>query len=254
MALLTEEVLKEIKLYDFDSVSLPIFNKKFDDKIIGRVIKLSNIRNLSKNYSHEKGFDLPIDESWCNAIKEQNSSKYKFLKYHVSRQFRFTMADSCHINGIRTKDGMKYWTETEVNNLITSIKEAIDYYKCEIMPIILSEKLEIKFNEFDIANKDQVTRNVISLSKNSILNGIGKCFSYEGGFILPLSILMKQAIRTQNKDNADYLQYHNSRDFRFVQENNKISGLRTKDSMRWWTNEETDEFIRLINLSIESIH
>ena len=75
MALLTEEVQKKIKLYDFDSVSLPIFNKKFDDKIIGRVIKLSNIRNLSKNYSHEKGFDLPIDENWCNAIKEQNSLK-----------------------------------------------------------------------------------------------------------------------------------------------------------------------------------
>ena len=52
MALLTEEVQKKIKLYDFDSVSLPIFNKKFDDKISKK--KDSLIGRRAINDSNDK--------------------------------------------------------------------------------------------------------------------------------------------------------------------------------------------------------
>ena len=247
----------EITLYPYEKIQLPLFDRNYMVEIVNKVIELSKKNkyfiNLSRNYSYEGGFNLPLDENWINAIKQQNNSKFSILQYHSNREFRFTMADSSIVNGLRTKDGLKYWTIIEVENIKKLIKQAIDFFAYEIKPIILSENDEINFNEFDINLKMKVSRKVIELSKDTILDGINISFSHEGGFTLPLSILMRDAIRAQNQENSNYLKYHYVRDFRYIDNNEKISGLRTKDSLRWWTNEEINEFIKLINLSIASI-
>ena len=69
---------------------------------------------------------------------------------------------------------------------------------------------------------------------------IKKNYSEEGGFILPWYELKSQMIDYYEKNNLnnlfDLLDYHVSqRDFRFIEKNNEIIGLRTKDSLMCWT-------------------
>ena len=85
-----------------------------------------------------------------------------------------------------------------------------------------------------------------------------KNYSAEGGFILPWYELKSQMIDYYEKNNLnnliDLLDYHVSqRDFRFIENNNEIIGLRTKDNLMCWTIDEVQKLKNLINLVIEFI-
>jgi hypothetical protein len=71
--------------------------------------------------------------------------------------------------------------------------------------------------------------------------------SYEGGFNLPLTY------EWYKKDliNKEYLKYHDSRQLRFVKDHNinKIIGLRYKDGINYWNDDE----LQTLKESIEKI-
>jgi hypothetical protein len=85
-----------------------------------------------------------------------------------------------------------------------------------------------------------------------------KNYSAEGGFILPWYQLKLQMIYYYEKNNLknliDLLDYHVSqRDFRLIENDNRIIGLRTKDSLMCWTIDEVQKLTSLINQVIEFI-
>jgi hypothetical protein len=72
---------------------------------------------------------------------------------------------------------------------------------------------------------------------------IGENFSSEGGFELPITAIWLNKLR----DNSIFVNYHNARQLRFVQNNNNLVGLRFKDNIVSWSTEE-------INLITDILH
>ena len=81
----------EITLYPYEKIQLPLFDRNYMVEIVNKVIELSKKNkyfiNLSRNYSYEGGFNLPLDENWINAIKQQNNSKFSEETYDCWFQF-----------------------------------------------------------------------------------------------------------------------------------------------------------------------
>lgn len=73
----------------------------------------------------------------------------------------------------------------------------------------------------------------------SIHGHLNQCHSAEGGFTLPLTSSIKDAVYDE-VNNCDLLKYHNCRSFRFIEKCNKIIGLRCKDTLRYWTDHERE--------------
>ena len=46
---------------------------------------------------------------------------------------------------------------------------------------------------------------------------------------------------TLNLKNKQYLKYHDSRQFRFISDNNKLTGLRCKDEINYFTVDEVNK-------------
>ena len=88
---------------------------------------------------------------------------------------------------------------------------------------------------------------VYEVIKNCNLDKLGSDPSYEGGFNLPLTYEWF----IKDLDNKEYLKYHDSRQLRFVKDNStyKIIGLRYKDGINYWTENE----ILLLKESIEKV-
>ena len=103
--------------------------------------------------------------------------------------------------------------------------------------------MEIIFSKgINETSKDKFVSEVI---KNCNLNGLRSDPSCEGGFNLPLT----KEWYIKDLNNKEYLKYHDSRQLRFVTNHriNKIYGLRYKDGINYWTNNE----LQILKESIE---
>ena len=123
--------------------------------------------------------------------------------------------------------------------------------------MILSLKNEILFeHQFSKNSKDIIITNVIGYVNNSpeltILGNLGQCYSAEGGFTLPLTDDIKNAVHAEVQ-NYDLLQYHNCRSFRFIERDKKIIGLRCKDGLRFWTETERMLLNNIINFVMRDL-
>lgn len=117
----------------------------------------------------------------------------------------------------------------------------------DIAKIYEFEKIELI--PFDFKHKEIIMTAVVDKDSNLRTN-----YSYEGGFTKDWDVNFKNKMIKYYEDNnfemkKDLLNnYHNHvRDFRFVIENDQIVGLRTKDSLIYWTEEEAFSFKELIN-------
>jgi len=93
------------------------------EEIASKVCKKLRERGIeiSVNYSHESGFELPLTQEWLDDLKFTNKSNC--LKYHSSRQLRFnTDSESKRVVGLITKDSICYWTEAEVELVVNEIE------------------------------------------------------------------------------------------------------------------------------------
>jgi len=93
------------------------FARELKSSIVKRVIAAATgLPGLRENYSAEGGFELPLTADWLRAIRTQDPhGGARFLKYHGSRQFRFTSATASPelIGGLYTKDATRWWTTAE---------------------------------------------------------------------------------------------------------------------------------------------
>ena len=116
----------------------------------------------------------------------------------------------------------------------------------------LSPQNEIIFETpFSENSKNKIVTNVLNYVNSSpeinILKDLDQCDSAEGGFTLPLTNDMKNAVRAE-VESYDLLDYHNHRSFRFIERDNKIIGIRCKDGLRFWTETERMLLYDIINL------
>jgi hypothetical protein len=105
--------------------------------------------------------------------------------------------------------------------------------------------------------KDKLINEVININEQSkIFDCLSICNSYEMGFVLPLTDKIKNLIRVENVNYYNLLKYHGSRSFRFTHERDTeefIIGIRCKDELRYWTPNEKNKLLNLIENAIESI-
>jgi hypothetical protein len=79
---------------------------------------------LCVDWSYECGFNLPLTDFWLK--KDYGEISNKIIQYHGSRQLRFYFSlDNKLVTGLRYKDGIKYWTEDEVEILLNGVNEVI---------------------------------------------------------------------------------------------------------------------------------
>ena len=101
-------------------------SSSFKEQLINNVINVIKLKNLipdiSKNYSSEEGFELPLTEKW---FKTNFINKDIALKYHSSRQLRF-IDDGNVIRGLRFKDDCNYWSDEELYILYNEIQKFIN--------------------------------------------------------------------------------------------------------------------------------
>lgn len=120
----------------------------------------------------------------------------------------------------------------------------------------LSLTNEILFETPFLENsKNKIITNVINYVNSSqinILKNLGQCHSAEGGFTLPLTDDMKNAVRAE-VESYYLLDYHNDRSFRFIERDNKIIGIRCKDGLRFWTETERMLLNNIINFNIRGL-
>jgi hypothetical protein len=122
---------KSTKLIVLDinnKLNLPLFPVDMKETVMNKVLDFAEnntlLSNLTKNYSWEGGFELPLTSEWIDAINNQNESYSIYLKYHNSRDFRFTITGE-QIDGIRVKDNMRCWSTEEKDELLRLITLAI---------------------------------------------------------------------------------------------------------------------------------
>ena len=107
-----------------------LFDKTFDfDKreLVAKTVqnKLEyQLPNLGINWSWECGFELPLSGTeWVN--KDYGKLLNSIIKYHNSRQMRFHTLGDKLIDGIRFKDGIKYWSDDEVKLIVSTVNQVI---------------------------------------------------------------------------------------------------------------------------------
>ena len=121
------------------------------------------------------------------------------------------------------------------------------------MTLLLESDHTISIKPFNENKKDDVIKLVIRLAIGTILDGLTINYSAEGGFELPLTSEWTMAISEQNSSNSSLLQYHSMREFRFICNNSIIDRLYTKNSMRWWTSNEKQQFKILLELAVTMV-
>jgi len=104
---------------------------------------------------------------------------------------------------------------------------------------------------FALDKREQIATQVVN-KLSQYLPGLQVDCSYESGFNLPLTQVWLK------KDYGEYLnqiiKYHNSRQlrFRFSLDNKLVTGLRFKDEIEYWSNDETTILLDTINKVILS--
>ena len=109
-----------------------------------------------------------------------------------------------------------------------------------LTPVVVTR---IHFSKsFDEKYKDEIVDKLIDLCN---IPGMKPDPSFEGGINLPLTTEWYQA-ELQNKK---YLNYHDSRQFRFISQYGKVSGMRCKDEINYFSDKE----INKIKICMEEI-
>jgi len=99
---------------------------------------------------------------------------------------------------------------------------------------------------FDEKYKDEIVDKLIKMCN---IDGMQRDPSFEGGINLPLTTSWYQ-VELQNKH---YLDYHDSRQFRFISQYGKISGMRCKDEINYFTDEEINKIKKCMETIISNI-
>jgi hypothetical protein len=101
----------------------------------------------------------------------------------------------------------------------------------------LSSVTRIHFTKtFDEKYKHEI---VDQLIESCNIHGMQSDPSFEGGINLPLTPSWYQLKSTLK--NGKYIDYHDSRQFRFISQYGKVSGMRCKDEINYFTDEEIDK-------------
>lgn len=96
------------------------------------------------------------------------------------------------------------------------------------------------------AERDEIVDKILDRAKGTKhLKNLSQNFSCEGGFELPLTLDWQEKI--ENTPNACFLQYHSARQLRFVMDGEKLTGLRLKDNIPYWSSEELCELSVLLS-------
>ena len=108
---------------------------------------------------------------------------------------------------------------------------------------------EIYFSEFLTKYTNNILDYVIlNKSKYKCLKDIRRNGSCEGGFELPL---------TQdwiNQCQSDLWKYRSYRDFRLITKNDKIIGIRCKDNLKYWSDEEKNAIQTLVSEGVKFLN
>lgn len=99
---------------------------------------------------------------------------------------------------------------------------------------------------FDEKYKDEIVDKLIEMCN---IPGMKPDPSFEGGINLPLTTEWYQA-ELQNKK---YLNYHDSRQFRFISQYGKVSGMRCKDEINYFTEDEINKIKKCMETIISNI-
>ena len=94
---------------------------------------------------------------------------------------------------------------------------------------------------FDEKYKDEIVDKLIEMCN---INGMQRDPSFEGGINLPLTPSWYQL--KPNLQNGKYLDYHDSRQFRFISQYGKVSGMRCKDEINYFTEDEINKIKKCI--------
>jgi len=96
---------------------------------------------------------------------------------------------------------------------------------------------------------------IANCKKNNVLTDISKNCSAELGFQLPITEESSTFIINNNDDDYYklFLKYHYARQLRFVQDSNENKiALRFKDDVKSFNNNELNDLVKMINLTLSS--
>jgi hypothetical protein len=119
--------------------------------------------------------------------------------------------------------------------------------------MIPSKRSQVLFEPFPESHKSMVMDVVLQLAKqHPWLKELRPCFSYEGGFMLSKTTEWIE-ILTHHADaqTRTLWSYQEGRQLRFIIEQNQIVGVRCKDDVFHFTDEELDEIVLLIKCAVQ---
>jgi len=126
------------------------------------------------------------------------------------------------------------------------------------MEIVANNSTSVGIANFKNSNRQAVIDEVLNLVKDTVLDGAGCDYSCELGFTLPITYQWREII-VKNSDNKKHtssiLGYHGERRFLFnnANSNDIVTHLRTKDGLKWWTTEEINKFVELIQIAVDKL-
>ena len=112
--------------------------------------------------------------------------------------------------------------------------------------------MEIKITPFCESEKKNIAHKVlIEAKKKKVLPGLQLNCSIKLGFELPLTSEWKNKVLDGKLNGYNCIEYHNARQLLFTKESfgstYVITGLRSKDNIPYFTDEELQEFKQIIN-------
>lgn len=109
----------------------------------------------------------------------------------------------------------------------------------------------VLFEPFPESHRSMIIEAVLQLAKQRpLFQGLTRCFSYEGGFVMPKTPQWIETL-THHKDaqTRALWSYQTGRQLRFILEQNQVVGVRCKDDVFHFTDEELDGLVQLIHLA-----
>ena len=100
------------------------------DLVINAAKKRNVLPGLQANCSSEYGVQLPLTSEWRRKVMNEQLYGYEYLKYHDSRQLRFSrerVGSDCMITGLYTQNGIPYFSSEELETIKELINEVSKY-------------------------------------------------------------------------------------------------------------------------------
>ncbi len=183
------------------------------------------------------GFYLPMTNFWINKLE---------INPLLDKRELVFVENAGMIIGLYFKDGVRYWSDDEIRLLLDILDGIANDFSSTQVPLLSTT------HYFDFALpkhlKIDFTIKVINKARNtSILHLLDQNFSAEGGFQLPLTPEWRISLM-----NNIYIQYHSFREMRYVENNDFIIGVRTKDAIPYWSTDEVNTLLKICNDIIKS--